>query len=115
MSRGVHEDAHDIARALVGSPALERWRRNREQVEMLFVRVKRILRLAAQLRGRAAHKVSLRSAPSRRTSAALQSWLLDRRQQQSRALRNRSNAHQRPVGERIIRVRLKRPQREPHD
>ena len=62
-----------------------------------------------------AHKMSLRSAPSRRTSAALQSWLLDRRQQQSRALRNRSNAHQRPVGERIIRVRLKRPQREPHD
>ena len=63
----------------------------------------------------AAHKMSSRSAPSRRTCAALQSWLLDRRQQQSRALRNRSNAHQRPVGERIIRVRLKRPQREPHD
>src|SRR6202040_3575068 len=64
---------------------------------------------------RAAHKMSSRSAPSRRTSAALQSWLLDRRQQPSRALRNRLNAHQRPVGERIIRVRLKRPQREPHD
>ena len=47
---------------------------------------------------RAAHKMSSRSAPSRRTSAALQSWLLDRRQQQSRALRNRSNAHQRSTG-----------------
>jgi hypothetical protein len=46
-----------------------------------------------------AHKMSSRSAPSRRTSAALQSWLLDRRQQQSRALRNRSNARQRPQWE----------------
>jgi hypothetical protein len=62
---------------------------------------------------RAAHKTSSRSALSRRTSAALQSWVLDRRQQQSLALRKRSNAHQRPLGERIIRVRRKRPQREP--
>ena len=79
------------------------------------VEASRAIRQAEVGAARAAHKMSSRSAPSRRTSAALQSWLLDRREQQSHALRNRSNAHQRPVGERIIRVpRLKRPQREPH-
>ena len=91
IPRSIHEDARDLARALVGTPAFEQSRRNRKRVEMLFAHLKRILRLGRlRLRSRAAHKMSSRSAPSRRTSAALQSWLLDRRQQQSRALRNGS-------------------------
>ena len=117
IPRSIHEDARDLARALVGT---SRVRAVAPQSQAGRDAICPSRSASYDLAGsdcaaRAAHKMSSRSAPSRRTSAALQSWLLDRRQQQSRALRNRSNAHQRPVGEPIMRVRLKRPQREPHD
>src|ERR1700758_3931573 len=43
--RSIHEDARDLARDLVGTPASEQSRRNRKRVEMLFAHLKRILRL----------------------------------------------------------------------
>ena len=89
IPRSIHEDARDVARALVGTPAFERSRHNRKRVEMLFAHLKRILRLGRlRLRGPRARKMSSHSAPSRRTSAGLQSSLPDHRQQPSRALRD---------------------------
>ena len=38
-----HEDARDLARALVGTPAFEQSRRKRKRVEMLFAHLKRNL------------------------------------------------------------------------
>ena len=70
---------------------------------------------------RAAHKMSSHSAHLRKISADLQSSLLDRRQQQSRALRNQCLMPlpliKRPPASNgsMIRVRFKRPQRGPHD
>src|SRR6478672_4785496 len=43
IPRSIHEDARDLARALVGTPAFEQSRRNRKRVEMLFAHLKRIL------------------------------------------------------------------------
>jgi hypothetical protein len=52
VPRSVHEDARDVARALVNTAAFEQSRRNRKRVEMLFARLKRILRLGRlRLRG----------------------------------------------------------------
>lgn len=52
IPRSIHEDARDLARALVGTPAFEQSRRNRKRVEMLFAHLKRILRLGRlRLRG----------------------------------------------------------------
>jgi hypothetical protein len=52
IPRSIHEDARDVARALVGTPAFEQSRRNRKRVEMLFAHLKRILRLGRlRLRG----------------------------------------------------------------
>ena len=104
-------------RALVGTPAFEQSRRNRKRVEMLFAHLKRILRLGRlRLRGpRGAQDEFTLGAIAQNLRRLAKLVARNRRQQQSRALRNRSNAHQRPVGERIIKVRLKRPQREPHD
>jgi len=52
VPRSVHEDARDVARAMVGTPGFEQSRRNRKRVEMLFAHLKRILRLARlRLRG----------------------------------------------------------------
>ena len=51
IPRSIHEDARDLARALVGTPAFEQSRR-RKRVEMLFAHLKRILRLGRlRLRG----------------------------------------------------------------
>jgi hypothetical protein len=115
IPRSIHEDARDLARASALPRSSSRAAIASGSRCYLPISSASYDLAGSDCAARAAHKMSSRSAPSRRTSAALQSWLLDRRQQQSRALRNRSNAHQRPVGERIIRVRLKRPQREPHD
>jgi Transposase DDE domain len=52
IPRNIHEDARDVARALVGTAAFEQSRRNRKRVEMLFAHLKRILRLGRlRLRG----------------------------------------------------------------
>ena len=52
VSRDLHEDARDVARALAKTEAFERSRRNRKRVEMLFAHLKRILRLGRlRLRG----------------------------------------------------------------
>ena len=51
IPRSIHEDARDVARALVGTAAFEQSRRNRKRVEMLFAHLKRILRLG-RLRSR---------------------------------------------------------------
>lgn len=52
IPRSIHEDARDLARDLVGTPAFEQSRRNRKRVEMLFAHLKRILRLGRlRLRG----------------------------------------------------------------
>lgn len=52
IPRDLNEDARDVARALVGTPAYERSRHRRKKVEMLFAHLKRILRLGRlRLRG----------------------------------------------------------------
>ena len=52
IPRDLDEDARDVARALVGTPAYERSRHRRKKVEMLFAHLKRILRLGRlRLRG----------------------------------------------------------------
>ena len=52
VPRDVHEDARDVARALIGSDAYEQSRRERKKVEMLFAHLKRILKLGRlRLRG----------------------------------------------------------------
>jgi len=52
VTRDVHEDARDVARALAGTEAFEQSRRDRKRVEMLFAHLKRILRLGhLRLRG----------------------------------------------------------------
>jgi transposase len=52
IPRSIHEDARDVARALVGTAGFEQSRRNRKRVEMLFAHLKRILRLGRlRLRG----------------------------------------------------------------
>ena len=52
IPRDLHEDARDVARALVKTEAFEQSRRNRKRVEMLFVHLKRILRVGRlRLRG----------------------------------------------------------------
>ena len=50
--RDVNEHARDVARALAGTEAFDRSRRNRKRIEMLFAHLKRILRLGRlRLRG----------------------------------------------------------------
>ena len=52
IPRDLDEDARDVARALVGTPAYERSRHRRKKVEMLFAHLTRILRLGRlRLRG----------------------------------------------------------------
>jgi transposase len=52
VTRDVHEDARDVARALSKTQAFEQSRRDRKRVEMLFAHLKRILRLGRlRLRG----------------------------------------------------------------
>ena len=52
IPRDLDEDARDVARALVNTPAYERSRHQRKKVEMLFAHLKRILRLGRlRLRG----------------------------------------------------------------
>jgi len=52
IPRSIHEEACDVARALVDSEAFEQSRRDRKRVEMLFAHLKRILRLGRlRLRG----------------------------------------------------------------
>ena len=52
IPRSIHEDARDVARALVDTEAFEQSRRDRKRVEMLFAHLKRILRLGRlRLRG----------------------------------------------------------------
>ena len=52
VTRDVHEDARDVARALAKTEAFEQSRRDRKRVEMLFAHLKRILRLGRlRLRG----------------------------------------------------------------
>jgi hypothetical protein len=52
VPRDVHEDARDVARALVGTPDYEHARHLGSKVEMLFAHLKRILRLGRlRLRG----------------------------------------------------------------
>ena len=52
VTRDVHEEARDVARALAGTEAFEQSRRDRKRVEMLFAHLKRILRLGRlRLRG----------------------------------------------------------------
>jgi len=53
ITRHVHENARDYARALAKTAAYRRSRRNRKKVEMLFAHMKRILKLdRLRLRGR---------------------------------------------------------------
>jgi len=52
VTRDVHEDARDVARALARTAAFEQSRRDRKRVEMLFAHLKRILKLGRlRLRG----------------------------------------------------------------
>jgi transposase len=52
IPRDIDEDARDVARALAGTEAAERSRRERKKVEMLFAHLKRILKLGRlRLRG----------------------------------------------------------------
>jgi transposase len=52
ITRDVHEDARDVARALADTDAFEQSRNDRKRVEMLFAHLKRILRLGRlRLRG----------------------------------------------------------------
>ena len=52
VTRDVHEDARDVARALAHTEVFEVSRRDRKRVEMLFAHLKRILRLGRlRLRG----------------------------------------------------------------
>jgi hypothetical protein len=52
VTRDVHEEARDVARALAKTEAYEQSRRDRKRVEMLFAHLKRILRLdRLRLRG----------------------------------------------------------------
>ena len=52
VTRDVHEDARDVARALAKTEAFEQSRRDRKRVKMLFAHLKRILRLGRlRLRG----------------------------------------------------------------
>jgi transposase len=52
VTRDVHEEARDVARALAKTEAFEQSRRDRKRVEMLFAHLKRILRLdRLRLRG----------------------------------------------------------------
>jgi transposase len=52
ITRDLHEDARDVARALADTDAFERSRSDRKRVEMLFAHLKRILRLGRlRLRG----------------------------------------------------------------
>jgi transposase len=52
IPRSIHEDARDVARALVKTEAFEQSRHDRKRVEMLFAHLKRILRLGRlRLRG----------------------------------------------------------------
>ena len=52
VTRDVHEDARDVARALAHTEPFEESRRDRKRVEMLFAHLKRILRLGRlRLRG----------------------------------------------------------------
>ncbi len=52
VTRDVHEDARDVARALAKTEAFEQSRCDRKRVEMLFAHLKRILRLGRlRLRG----------------------------------------------------------------
>ena len=52
ITRDVHEDARDVARALADTEAFEQSCRERKRVEMLFAHLKRILRLGRlRLRG----------------------------------------------------------------
>jgi len=52
IARSIHEDARDVARALVTTEAYAQSRRERKKVEMLFAHLKKILRLERlRLRG----------------------------------------------------------------
>lgn len=52
VPRDLNEDARDVARAIAATPAYELSRHRRKKVEMLFVHLKRILRMARlRLRG----------------------------------------------------------------
>ncbi len=52
IPRSIYEEARDVARALAKTKAFEQSRRDRKRVEMLFVHLKRILRLGRlRLRG----------------------------------------------------------------
>ena len=52
IPRDINEDARNVARALYDTPAFEQSRRERKRVEMLFARLKRILKLGRlRLRG----------------------------------------------------------------
>src|SRR5262245_61746739 len=88
ITRSIHEDARDVARALGKTVAFEQSRHDRKSVEMLFAHLKRILRLGAS--GCAAHlacKTSSPSPPSHRTCADSPSWWPGRPRQPSRASR----------------------------
>src|SRR5262245_50982716 len=50
--RSIYEGAHDVARTVCATPAYDRSHKQRKKVEMLFVRLKRILKLdRLRLRG----------------------------------------------------------------
>src|SRR5262245_49077759 len=88
ITRSIHKDARDVARALGKTVAFEQSRHDRKRVEMLFAHLKRILRLGAS--GCAAHlacKTSSPSPPSHRTCADSPSWWPGRPRQPSRASR----------------------------
>ena len=52
IPRDIDEDARDLARSLVGTPAFEQSRRERKKIEMVFAHLKRICELGRlRLRG----------------------------------------------------------------
>jgi hypothetical protein len=52
LQRSTHEDARDVARTINATPEFQQSRRDRKKVEMLFARLKRILKLdRLRLRG----------------------------------------------------------------
>ena len=52
IARSIHEDARNVARRIYTTPEYQHSRRERKKIEMLFARLKRILKLdKLRLRG----------------------------------------------------------------
>ena len=75
MPRSIYEEARDVARALAKTEAFKQSSRDRKRVEMLFARLKRILRLGRlRLRGPCGAQFEFTLAAIAQNLAGLPSW-----------------------------------------